>query len=129
VEGVPAGVARQWAALGAVAGGWYLLGDDATALAPSARSIFFAPLHAGAVVAAQPRFGPQAHPPKVWASDTSLAVFNWTDAPLEWSIPADDAARYGTMISVFDPEASVMVTPGLTLEVPANDVVFLVAAD
>jgi hypothetical protein len=129
VDGLPRSKARQWATVGAVAGGWYLLGDDATAIEPGALEVFLAPLDAKAVVAAQPVYGDGDTPPSEWMSETTLAVFNWTDAPLTWTISPAATAQFTTMRSVFDAESTVSMDAGLTLDVPPNDVLFFVAAE
>ncbi len=129
VDGLPRGIARQWAAIGALGGGWYLLGDDATNIEPGARETFFQPLDAGAVNAAQPRFQLGDDPPSVWMSDTTLAVFNWTDTPKTWRVSADAADAFDTMRDVFDPEQVHSMDVGDVFEIPPDDVLFFIRQD
>jgi len=112
--------------LAAVSGGWYLLGDDATNIDPSARDIFFKPLEADAVVSARPTLDLQDTPPSIWMSDSTLAIFNWSPAPTTWRVSAAVAAAFETMHNVFDPEVSYSMDLDTPLEIPADDVLFLI---
>ena len=129
VDGLPLGVARQWATLGAVAGGWYLWGDDATNVEPSAREIFLAPLEVEAIQPARPTLTLAADPPSVWVGDQTLAVFNWTDATRTWRVPADVAESFGQMRDVYAPDLVLEMDAEAPLEIPPNDVRFFIRSN
>jgi hypothetical protein len=127
----PAGEARQAAAIAAIAGGPYLLGDSPTALDPERAALALAPLRAGLPAgAARPLdlFAGGDDPPSTWRGAGVLALFNWTDAPRRVEGLHRIAPGFGAARSVFDHRAwpDLDAVPGL--DVPPRDVVVLVRA-
>ncbi|MCB9549263.1 MAG: hypothetical protein H6706_25960 [Myxococcales bacterium] len=114
----PAPAARQAAALAAIAGGPRLLGDAPTRLDAAQIAPLLATLDASGLRGLQPTAPgiAAADAPAVWLGPAGAALFNFTDAPLEATLP--DRPDLAGLPAVF---GGPPFTPGGRLTLPAGD--------
>ena len=123
VAGQSPGVARQWAAMVALAGGLYFLGDTLSEVTAEMNAIFWAPWSAGLVAPARPVYD-GAELPSVWISGRSVTLFNWTDETRTVSDLAEYLTEQAIVYSLFDGREFRGGVPA-SLEIPPHDVAVL----
>jgi hypothetical protein len=114
---------RQAVAITALSGGMYMLSGNVTQVGQSGADIFFAPIRHNAIHPARPVSLPKDRVPAVWASSTTLAIFNWDTQVKEYPIPVEWQTISILATDVFDGSP---VTLGSMVAVQPHDVLFLV---